>query len=128
MSAIGKHITWIVDGHSEHGVCIFDDGKRYEMQTACGVMGFPYGDGEVKVGDKATEMPTRNTVVVEATPAAVKRQPRQVSGQPTKRERAVAIYNKMVGASRKAIIEAFIAELDMTPAGASTYYAQCKAG
>jgi len=44
----------------------------------------------------------------------------------TKLERAVVIYRQMKDATRKELIEAFVKQLDMTPAGASTYAAQVR--
>ncbi len=56
-------------------------------------------------------------------------QPKIVSHQPgTKLERARAIYKANADKSRKEIIQLFVTELNMTPAGASTYHAQCKKG
>jgi hypothetical protein len=54
-------------------------------------------------------------------------QPNIVSHQSgTKLERAHAIYKANADKSRKEIIQLFVTELNMTPAGASTYHAQCK--
>ena len=46
----------------------------------------------------------------------------------TKLARAVIIYQRMAAAARKDVIAALVAELAMTPAGASTYYSNIKAG
>lgn len=53
---------------------------------------------------------------------AAKREP----GTGTKLERAVAIYKAMTEPTRQKLIEAFVAQLGMTPAGASTYAAQVR--
>jgi hypothetical protein len=53
---------------------------------------------------------------------AAKREP----GNGTKLERAVAIYKAMTEPTRQKLIEAFVAQLGMTPAGASTYAAQVR--
>ena len=45
---------------------------------------------------------------------------------PSKKEQAEAIFKEMAGQSRAAIIKRFIEELDMSNAGASTYYHNCK--
>lgn len=42
--------------------------------------------------------------------------------QPTKIQRALEIYLAAPEKRRKVIVERFMKELDMTPAGASTYY------
>lgn len=44
----------------------------------------------------------------------------------SKKDQAQQIFNSMKDSSRKEIIEAFVAQLSMTPAGAATYYANCK--
>lgn len=44
----------------------------------------------------------------------------------SKLERAVELYKQATDKSRKAIIELFVKELGMTPAGASTYQNKCK--
>lgn len=44
----------------------------------------------------------------------------------SKRELAMEIYARMSGSSRHEVIQAFVNELGMTPAGASTYYQNCK--
>lgn len=64
------------------------------------------------------------------TPAPVKAsRPVKVA---TKKQRAVELYDAMMSAnplaSRAAIIDAFIRELEMTKAGASTYYYACVNG
>lgn len=45
-----------------------------------------------------------------------------------KSDRAQQIYNELIanGSSRKEIIEAFIAQLQVKPGGASVYYHNCK--
>ena len=44
----------------------------------------------------------------------------------SKRESAIALYNVMKDNTRKEIIQAFVDHLNMTLAGASTYYHSCK--
>lgn len=48
--------------------------------------------------------------------------------QPTKMDAAKVVYSRMTseGKPRKEIIEAFTKEIDLTPAGASTYYQNIK--
>ncbi len=46
----------------------------------------------------------------------------------TKYEAAVAIYKDASDKTRKDVIQLFVEKLNMTPAGASTYYAMCKHG
>ena len=93
-------------------------GKRIAIDTAHGRMEFNSGDGSVEphTGTVALTTPCVEPPAVEVK--AVR------SG--TKLEQARVIYAEMVGASRKAVIERFCAELNMTPAGASTYQALCK--
>lgn len=50
------------------------------------------------------------------------------SGEMSKKDRAVVIYNKMSGAARKDILAVFIADLSMSKAVASTYYQNIKSG
>jgi hypothetical protein len=45
----------------------------------------------------------------------------------SKKEQAIAIYRNMAGASKAEIIQAFITQLSMSAAGASTYYYTAKA-
>lgn len=52
--------------------------------------------------------------------------PQHVPGAGTKMERAIEIYKNMPGATRQQIIDAFVSQLGMTPAGASTYQYNCK--
>jgi len=44
----------------------------------------------------------------------------------TKYEAAVSIYKSVSDKTRKDVIQLFVEKLNMTPAGASTYYAMCK--
>lgn len=44
----------------------------------------------------------------------------------SKKDQAMQIFLKMKGNDRKTIIQAFVDQLGMTTAGASTYYANCK--
>lgn len=82
-----------------------------------------------KKPDLRTELPVKPVHI--PAPAVVKKpaaKPTQEYG-PSKRERAEAIYNRMHAKhSRKEIIGAFMEELDMTLAGASTYYQNLKSG
>lgn len=52
------------------------------------------------------------------------------SGQASKKDLALELYKQMmdnsIHPSRKDVIDRFVAELGMTPAGASTYAAMCK--
>lgn len=57
--------------------------------------------------------------VIQQTATVVK--PAHVPGAGTKMERAIDIYKAMPGASRQQLISAFVDQLGMTPAGASTY-------
>lgn len=52
--------------------------------------------------------------------------PQHAPAAGTKMERALEIYKNMPGASRQQIIDAFVSQLGMTPAGASTYQYNCK--
>lgn len=79
-----------------------------------------------------------NGRVISGTPVAqqeVVEQPKQVAapvvsaGQPksgTKLEQALVIYKNLTDKSRKNVIATFVKELNMTPAGASTYQYTCK--
>lgn len=49
------------------------------------------------------------------------------SGQ-SKKERCIAVYNKYKDKTRKELIPIFVAELGLTPAGASTYVHNCQKG
>lgn len=44
----------------------------------------------------------------------------------TKAERARALFRAMSGAARKTVIQAFIDQIGLSQAGASTYYSNCK--
>ena len=62
---------------------------------------------------------------VQPAPTPVIEQPKPQQPQNgTKLERAKALFDATK--SRKEMIAIFVAELNMTPAGASTYHAQCK--
>lgn len=64
-----------------------------------------------------------------AKPVAQKPAPtprRTSSTNPSKREQAEALFSTMVGASRQQVIQAFMSQLNMTKAGASTYYYNCQ--
>lgn len=61
-----------------------------------------------------------------AKPAAEKTVTTHAATGGSKREQAIELYGKLVGKSRKEVIEAFVTDLGMTPAGASTYYQNCK--
>ena len=67
------------------------------------------------------------TATEDTKPAPAKKAPAADKG-PSKKERALAIYNEMSdkGHARKDIIAAFMDQLSMSKAGASTYYQNCK--
>ena len=92
-------------------------GKRIAIDTVHGRMEFNSGDGTVE--------PCEDTVAL-TTPCVEPARVDKAVRTGTKLEQARVIYAEMVGASRKAVIERFCAELNMTPAGASTYQALCK--
>lgn len=80
-----------------------------------------------KKPDLRAELPKKPVHV--PAPAVVKKSPVKPTQDhvPTKRERAEAIYKRMHAKhSRKEIIQAFVDELDMTDAGAATYYQNIK--
>lgn len=64
--------------------------------------------------------------VVAQPKVEVKAEQPKVGQSGTKLERAKELYKANAEKSRKEIIELFVKELNMTPAGASTYHAQCK--
>lgn len=71
----------------------------------------------ISTGTNTHFVPHIMTVVQKA--AVVKPQHAPAAG--SKLERAIEIYKSMPGASRQQIIQAFVSQLGMTPAGASTY-------
>lgn len=90
-----------------------------EFQTAHGRFCIKRTDGKFEAAE-----PISLAVECKAKPTldVVKRDVKEGS----KLERAVAIYKAMTEPTRGKLIEAFVAQLGMTPAGASTYAAQVR--
>lgn len=73
------------------------------------------------------ELPTEEIIAtrkVEAQP--VVKQNSTASKKGSKKERAIELFKKHPGATRGTMIDIFMAQLEMTKAGASTYYAAIK--
>ncbi len=67
---------------------------------------------------------TKGSVTKPSNGSKAKRGPK--GGGNSKTAIAKQIYDRMIGQSRKAVIDQFVSEAGLTPAGASTYYANFK--
>lgn len=114
---IGSNVKWKTDEFEYVGTLTSFNGKRYTIDPGNCLMSFNVGDGTVEPYDGP--IPQRTTEVAAITTPLT-------SKPGSKKEKAVEIFRAMNGASRKDVIQAFITELNMTTAGASTYYAMCK--
>ncbi len=118
---IGSNVKWTADDASYVGILKSFTGKRYTIGLQNCTIEFNVGDGIVEPyeGVVFSVEPESDTSVI-TTPLVAP------PSTGTKLERARTIYTNMVGASRKEVIQAFVTDLNMTVAGASTYYATCK--
>lgn len=152
----GSFVKWSGEGEkgrfSYVGQLVKLTDDRVTLLTADGEMSFPVGDGSVEPASKPAQfdeflarredptLPTtlaskrvKDGVTVKNVPKKVKkavaRKPRAKRGGVTKMDRARALLvvdGVLTVPSRKAGIELLVKELDMTAAGASTYFATVK--
>lgn len=96
--------------------------KTVSIKTLSGLFTVPHNDGSFEViknaGDARAELVDQEEVV------AAKPVPSRKQG--SKIERAVAIARSMPHATQKELIAMFMEQLDMTKAGATTYYYNVK--
>jgi hypothetical protein len=117
---IGDFIKWTgqdEDGKFSHtGKIISLNEVWVEFQTPVGVMCV-----------KRTEKLTAAEPIELKSVAKPKVEPAKAEPKAgTKLERAIAIYKAMTEPTRSQLINAFVTQLGMTPAGASTYAAQVR--
>jgi hypothetical protein len=120
---VGEYIKWTGQEGGESfsyvGQIISINEVWVEMQTAHGRFCVKRTDGTFEASEpvalevKSAAKPTLNV-------------PKRDVKEGSKLERAVAIYKAMAEPTRGKLIEAFVAQLGMTPAGASTYAAQVR--
>lgn len=120
---IGDFIEWTSqdeEGKFTHvGKVLSVDDNEVELLTKVGTMTVPLDDGSFK-----KTKPIKLADITEVM-AKVKKEI-AVAKTGTKLERAVVLYRNMKDATRQKLIKAFVEELDMTPAGASTYAAKVR--
>ena len=120
---IGDFIKWTgqdEDGKFSHtGKIVSLNEVWVEFQTPVGRMCVKRTDGKFETAKPISlEVESKAKPTIGATKRDVK--------EGSKLERAVAIYKAMAEPTRGKLIEAFVAQLGMTPAGASTYAAQVR--
>lgn len=120
---VGDFIKWTgtEDGESFSyvGQIISQNDVWIEFQTPLGRMCVKRTDGKFEAAKPISlEVECKAKPTIGATKRDVK--------EGSKLERAVAIYKAMAEPTRGKLIEAFVAQLGMTPAGASTYAAQVR--
>ncbi len=123
MSKLVEYVRW----HNELVEAVHIDVLTQETEnsvtilTKYGEMTIPKEDGDFTESSReefesvVIEVPVKEEVVIETKTG-------------TKIDKAVEIFKRMtaIGHARKDIIQAFISELDMGNAGASTYYQNIK--
>jgi hypothetical protein len=119
----GDFIKWTSedeDGKFSHvGQIISQNDVWIEFQTVHGVMFVQRNDGKFE-----PHAPIK--LAVTDKPKAGLDQPKRDVKSGSKLERCLTIYKRMKEASRKDLIAAFVDEVGMTQAGASTYAAQVR--
>lgn len=113
---VGMTVKWTAEEGSHIGVVERYKNGRVSLRTNVGLLEMSDKDGTFKQTSEKPEVVVRE---VEA-PA-----PKQVKAG-TKLEQAVAIFKANQKATRQELIAAFVKQLGMTPAGASTYANQVK--
>lgn len=119
---VGDTIKWTAEGKTVTGQVLAMDDKRVKFQTKTEVLDVLLDDGKFEVID--------GTVAVEPSPAPQRKARSAKTKRPpaagTKTEAAMAIYKAMPNGTRQEIIKAFIDRIGLSPAGAATYYTNCK--
>lgn len=117
---VGDFIEWT--GQDEDGKFSYT-GKIISLNEVWVEFQTPVGTMTVKRTEKLTPA---SPIKLDACTERTKSKPKAEPGTGTKLERAVAIYKAMTDPTRQKLIEAFVTQLGMTPAGASTYAAQVR--
>jgi hypothetical protein len=115
---IGDTVKWTTTDFSYVGCLLKLDGKAFLIQTEHGIMGSRVGDGTLEPSQASLGMPAVR--LVEAVAKTAK--------PGSKLSQAIALVKQFAGLSRKEMIAKLVAEIGLTPAGASTYYSQAKKG
>jgi hypothetical protein len=130
----GDHIRWNStddQGNFTHtGIVTEITDKTVSMKTKMGLFTVPLNDGSFEIlkdaGDACAELMVSDEESSKPASAAPSRGKRSSKQQGSKLERAIAIAKTMPNASQKELIAAFMEQLDMTKAGATTYYYNVK--
>lgn len=129
---MSDYIKWTHEDGFEVGQTVslsIGEDRTITFSNAKGLFEVPLSDGKFEEISKETfiqlnhgETPVRDVPTKDTTP-----KPKSVKSG-SKKEQAIALYKANSGMSRKELIELFIRELGMTPAGASTYVHLAKNG
>ena len=113
---------------SHYGQLIWHkDGMIKMDDTYGGMMTFPDTDGTVKVVKKLPSgLSVEKSEGQYIPPPITKKRKVRTTGGPTKKQKSLELYKANIELSRKEMIELFCDELEMTPAGATTYVYNCK--
>lgn len=109
------------------GQVVVLDETKVSFRTSIGVMTVDYtvGSFEKIKNWKLEDNAPRILVTATREPTEIVQRRRELKTD-TKLAKAQELYQKLEDKSRKAVIKAFIENLGLTPAGASTYQAICK--
>jgi hypothetical protein len=123
---VGDVVRWTSDdGRGEKtllGEITLITDKRIKFKTIEGELDVLKTDGKFEPTDEKIDFPA-------TAPPAPKKRSKKKTNQPTagsKTEAAIKIYRSMQGSTRGEIIKALIDKANLTPAGAATYYTNCK--
>jgi hypothetical protein len=112
------YITWTADDVTHSGELLNETDTTITFKTSYGVFTIPIDDG--------TFVKTNEKPLVEVVKTPVEHEVNLTPKEGSKMAHAIIIFNRMIGASRKNVIAAFVGEIGMTEGGASTYYSTIK--
>jgi len=119
--------TW-VDSNAVFETTQVNEVKQAIKDVVAKVMEVELAESKAAEAEKATKPAApKKSETKAAKPAKAKTEPKKKTGK-TKADLAAEIFERMGGvkATRKDVIAAFVDEIGLTPAGASTYAYNCK--
>lgn len=111
-------VRWSFEDGSYDGEVLAVTNSRIILQTDVGIIGVDQNDGEFKQIKRPANKPVTKLVKIV--------EPVRETVRGSKKELAMAIYNANKDEPKSHVVELFVKQLGMTPAGASTYYYNCK--
>ena len=93
-----------------------------------GIACMPIADGKIEIVGPAGKRRRVKRVAVQQTAAPVVAKPKakRTKSGVSKKDRALEIYRETIHFGKEGVIGAFMEQLDMSKAGATTYFYNCK--